>query len=118
MGLYKNNTEFFQERRSIAGLVYKFLDQIKNNFRSSRRGGKFSLSTNRGLLFCVFILAILCFISLAAFAFGMHFHGEKLNIIEFHSTLPDYSIVISITIKLKFLAFWQDLFFFFFLFFK
>ncbi|MCD7471141.1 hypothetical protein HAX54_011451 [Datura stramonium] len=77
MGLYNNNTELFQERRwGITGIVYKSLDQIKNNFRSSRRGRKFSLFTNRGLLFWVFILAVFCFISLAAFALGMHFHGK------------------------------------------
>ncbi|CAN4124455.1 unnamed protein product [Withania somnifera] len=70
MGLYKNNTEL----RGILGIVYKFLDQFNNCFRSCRRGRKFSLFTNRGLLFCVFILAVLCFISLAAFALGMHFH--------------------------------------------
>lgn len=72
MGLHKNNIELFLERRGITGFVYKFLDQI---FKSGRRG-KFSLFTNRGLLFCVFILAILCFISLSAFALGMHFHDK------------------------------------------
>ncbi|KAM3304203.1 putative hexosyltransferase MUCI70 isoform X2 [Capsicum chacoense] len=59
--------------------VYKSLDQIKN----SRRGRNFSVFTNKGLLFWVFILAVLCFISLAAFALGMHFH-VKLE----HGMLP------------------------------
>ncbi|XP_015074923.1 uncharacterized protein LOC107018854 [Solanum pennellii] len=78
MALYKNNAELFQVRvrRGILGFVYKFLDKIKNCFRSCGRGGKFSLFTNRGLLFCVFVLAVLCLISLAAFGLGMHFHGK------------------------------------------
>ena len=81
MALYKNNAELFQVRvrRGILGFVYKFLDKFKNCFRSCGRGGKFSLFTNRGLLFCVFVLAVLCLISLAAFGLGMHFHGEKQN---------------------------------------
>nr|AAU93583.1 hypothetical protein SDM1_52t00007 [Solanum demissum]ABO92995.1 protein of unknown function [Solanum tuberosum] len=94
MALYKNNTEFFQVRRGILGFFYKFLDQIKNCFRSCGRGGKFSLFTNRGLLFCVFLLAVLCLISLAAFGLGMHFHVSNKWYLQAIATLSGSFILV------------------------
>lgn len=80
---YFKNAELLPERRGIAGVVSKSLDQSEQKSRAYRRGRSFGRISRQGLLFWLLSLGVLLFIYLAYFGLKMHFHGERMSL-ELH----------------------------------